>query len=189
MVEHHTCKGTKLVCNVCTQQGYSAGHPTGYTCTVCCTNGEKLGHNKFDKMLLDNSKKQTGSILKCIDCASKLPCAACQVPFEKTFWTGRERNKLQQHDRILVCKACRDLGCDPADTHLYKCQGCDNSFGHQKFEKNIRKNKVGPNEFRNFEQFQVEHLKNNVPMARPTLAKHPGDGITLRQNRSTSHMN
>ena len=47
---------------------------------------------------------------------------------------------------------------------------------------------VGPNEFTDFEQIEVEHLKGTTSMARPTSANHPGDGITLRQNRSTSHV-
>ena len=50
------------------------------------------------------------------------------------------------------------------------------------------KNIVGPNEFTDFEKFEVEHPENIKTMFARNSANHPGDGITLRQNRSLSHI-
>ena len=52
--------------------------------------------------------------------------------------------------------------------------------------ENFRKNTVGRNEFTDFEKFEVEHSENVKTILATTSPNHPGDGITLRQNRSTS---
>ena len=54
--------------------------------------------------------------------------------------------------------------------------------------KNNERNKVGPNEFTDFEKFDVEHPKITKTILTTNSPNHPGDGITLRQNRSTIHI-
>ena len=50
------------------------------------------------------------------------------------------------------------------------------------------KNTVGRNEFTDFEKFEIEHLDPPKTILATTSANHPGEGITLRQNRSTNHI-
>ena len=52
----------------------------------------------------------------------------------------------------------------------------------------MAKNTAGRNEFTDFEQFTREHTENIKTMLAMNWPNHPGDGITLRQNRSTSHV-
>ena len=54
--------------------------------------------------------------------------------------------------------------------------------------KNNVKNTVGPNENTDLEKFHVERTENIKTIFGTNLPNHPGDGITLRQNRSTSHI-
>ena len=54
--------------------------------------------------------------------------------------------------------------------------------------ENNGKNTAGPNEFTDFEQFNREHTENIKTMLAMNWPNHPSDGITLRQNRSTSHV-
>merc|ERR1712115_486594 len=54
--------------------------------------------------------------------------------------------------------------------------------------KNNKRNTVGPNEFTDFEKFEVEHPENTKTILATNSPNHPGDGITLRQNRSSSHI-
>ena len=54
--------------------------------------------------------------------------------------------------------------------------------------ENNGKNTAGPNECTDFEQFGLEHTDRPKTMLAMTWPNHPGDGITLRQNRSTSHV-
>ena len=49
-------------------------------------------------------------------------------------------------------------------------------------------NTKGPNKFTDFEKFWLEHTDRIKTMFAMTWANHPGDGITLRQNRFASHM-
>ena len=51
-----------------------------------------------------------------------------------------------------------------------------------------RKNIPGRNEFTDFEQFGVEHPPRIKSILAIHSANYPGNGITLRQNRSTSHI-
>ena len=116
-LKNHTNRRSPLVCKTCTESGFSGYDGTGYPCTVC---KKTLGHKRFNKQLLKNSKRRANIMLKCLDCESKLPCEACKIPFEKNAWTVTERKNWQQHGTKLVCKSCRDKGCDPADTKLYE---------------------------------------------------------------------
>ena len=50
------------------------------------------------------------------------------------------------------------------------------------------KNSVGPSEFTDFEQFELKHTENTKTILATTSANHTGEAITLRQNRSTSHI-
>ena len=54
--------------------------------------------------------------------------------------------------------------------------------------ENNGKNIVGPNEFTDFENFDVEHPNRIKTSFVTNSPNHPGDGITLRQNRSSSHI-
>ena len=54
--------------------------------------------------------------------------------------------------------------------------------------KKTCENYCGTNEFRDFAKFEVEHSENPKTILATTSANHPGDGITLRQNRSTNHI-
>ena len=53
--------------------------------------------------------------------------------------------------------------------------------------ENYGKNTAGPNEHAGFEQSGLEHTNPPKPILAMTWPNHPGDGITLRQNRSTSN--
>ena len=55
-------------------------------------------------------------------------------------------------------------------------------------QENNWKNTAGPNEFADFEQFRIEHTGRLKTILVTNWPVHPGDGITLRQNRSTSHI-
>ena len=54
--------------------------------------------------------------------------------------------------------------------------------------ENNGKNTAGPNERASFEQFDLEHTENIKTMLAMNWYNHPGNGITLRQNRSTKHV-
>ena len=54
--------------------------------------------------------------------------------------------------------------------------------------KNNERNTVGPNEFTDFEKFEVEQPDGPKTILATNSPNHPGDGITLRQNRSSSHI-
>ena len=54
--------------------------------------------------------------------------------------------------------------------------------------ENNGKNEAGPNEFIDFEQLGLEHLDSPKTIVATNWANHPGDGITLRQNRCTKHV-
>ena len=55
-------------------------------------------------------------------------------------------------------------------------------------KENNAKNTFGPNEFTDFDNFKLEHPENTKTIFATDWPNHPGDGITLRQNRSTSHV-
>ena len=61
-----------------------------------------------------------------------------------------------------------------------------------RIESHMRKNYVkiiiGPNEFTDFEIFDVEHPENIKTSLATNWPNHPGTGITLRQNRSSSNI-
>ena len=50
------------------------------------------------------------------------------------------------------------------------------------------KNTVGRNEFTDFEKFTLEHPPRIKTILATTSTNHPGERITLRQNRPTSHI-
>ena len=52
----------------------------------------------------------------------------------------------------------------------------------------LGKNTGRPNEFTDSEHFRSEHNFRRKSILAMTLAERPGTGITLRQNRSTSHV-
>ena len=54
--------------------------------------------------------------------------------------------------------------------------------------ENNGKNTVALNQFTDFEKFDVEHPDKPKTIFGTNLPNHPGDGMTLRQNRSTSHV-
>ena len=70
-----------------------------------------------------------------------------------------------------VANSFRDLA-PPIESHMPENNG---------------KNTAGPNEFTDFEKFEVEHPENTKTRFTMNWPNHPGAGITLRQNRSTSH--
>ena len=53
--------------------------------------------------------------------------------------------------------------------------------------ENNGKNTAGPNECADFDQFGLEHADPSKTILATNSPNHPGDGITLRQNRSSSH--
>ena len=53
--------------------------------------------------------------------------------------------------------------------------------------ENNGKNTVGPNELTDFEKFDVEQPDGPKTILATNSPNHPGDGITLRRNRSSSH--
>ena len=73
--------------------------------------------------------------LRCLDCKSLVKCAACKTGYQKTYWSRKERNHAQQQNTALVCKACREKGCTPRDTHLYTCTSCRKEMGLARFDK------------------------------------------------------
>ena len=52
--------------------------------------------------------------------------------------------------------------------------------------ENYGKNTVGPNEFTDFEKFEVEHPENTKTILATNSPNHPGDGITLRLTSHTT---
>ena len=54
--------------------------------------------------------------------------------------------------------------------------------------ENNGKNTAGPNECAGFEQSGLEHTDPPKTILAMNWPNHPGDGITVRQNRSTSHI-
>ena len=61
-----------------------------------------------------------------------------------------------------------------------------------RIESHMRKkqleNTVGPNELTDFETFKVEHPETIKTILATNSPNHPGDCITLRRNRSSSHI-
>ena len=55
-------------------------------------------------------------------------------------------------------------------------------------ENNYGKILVGPNEFTDFEKFEVEQPEGLKTILATNSPNHPGNGITIRQNRSSSHI-
>ena len=76
----------------------------------------------------------------CIDCQTKLQCAACLVAYDKTSWSVKERHNHITKDYKLVCKSCREKGCHPQDTQMYTCQKCKQQLGAKNFYSTILKN-------------------------------------------------
>ena len=64
--------------------------------------------------------------------------------------------------------------------------GTTNRKPHAK--KKHGKNTVGPNDLTDFKQFELKHPPQIKTILAMTSFNHPGEGITLRQNRSTSHI-
>ena len=54
--------------------------------------------------------------------------------------------------------------------------------------KNNERNTLGPNELTDVEKFEVEQPDRIKTILATNSTNHPGDGITLRQNRSSSHI-
>ena len=54
--------------------------------------------------------------------------------------------------------------------------------------KNNWKKTVGPNEVTDFQKFDIEQIDGPKTILATNLPNHPGDGITLRQTRSSSHI-
>ena len=72
--------------------------------------------------------------------------------------------------------------------------GATNSFcdlappNESHMRENNGKNTAGPNEFTDFEQFGFEHPDRTKTIVATNWANHPGDGMTLQAQRSTSHV-
>ena len=50
-------------------------------------------------------------------------------------------------DRRATCIACKDKGCSAGDSDLYRCTGCGNEFGAQRFNaKQLRRHAKGAGE-------------------------------------------
>ena len=72
------------------------------------------------------------------DCNSKLKCAACNVMYEKSYWSNTERkNHLSTQATTLVCKSCRQNGYNADDVKTYTCQVCDRQYGWKKFDSQM----------------------------------------------------
>ena len=70
-----------------------------------------------------------------------MKCAACLVPYEKTYWSKSERDNHQGKQQTkLVCKACRAMGHNPDDVEKYTCQRCKVQYGWKKFPSEQMKN-------------------------------------------------
>ena len=55
-------------------------------------------------------------------------------------------------------------------------------------KENNTKITADPNEFTDFENVKLEHPENRKTSFATNWRNHPGDGVTLRQNRFTSHV-
>ena len=72
------------------------------------------------------------------DCNSKLKCAACNVMYEKSYWSNTERkNHPRTQATKLVCKSCRQNGYNPDDVKEYTCQVCNQQYGWKKFDSQM----------------------------------------------------
>ena len=107
-------------------------------CTQC---SQEWGSEKFDKADLQNRKRRGDkTLLRCIDCKSKINCDACKTPYKITDWSAKERNNAQQKRTKLVCKSCRESGCTATDVELYVCRVCKKSLGATRFDTKALKN-------------------------------------------------
>ena len=109
---HCRKRGTCLVCDNCTTQGFSPRDPFGYKCVTCM---QKLGHLKFDSKVLDNAKNQKGSVLRCNECNAKLKCSTCQNMFAPAQWSANFVKNAEDQGSRLICRSCRAQGCTADD--------------------------------------------------------------------------
>ena len=74
------------------------------------------------------------SALRCLHCKTLVKCAACQIGYEKSYWSASELKMQKARGTVLVCKDCRSKGCTPHDTHMYKCTTCAREMGSARFD-------------------------------------------------------
>ena len=99
-------------------------------------------------------------------------CLAVLAPYINTWLVGRLCRRVIQ----VPSSGITLLFCDlrpQIESHM---------------QENKLKNAVGPNEFTDFEKFEVKHPNEPKTMFGTNWLNHPGSGITLRQNRATSHI-
>jgi len=126
IISNHKRFKRRLVCADFSAGGSTVNNFEKYKCTDCSM---EWGSLKFNTDDLKNKKRGPGGDLRRTDCKSKIKCEACKVAYNKSEWSAKERNKFQQKQITLVCKACRHKGCTPKDSSLYICQTCNKTFG------------------------------------------------------------
>ena len=94
LTDHQLYK-RRLVCTDCKSLGHTARDVTKYHCGEC---KRILGHTRFDKDTLKNSKNR-GCTLRCIECNNKCKCIVCGLRFEK--------NKAKKNE---ICYNCQQNG-------------------------------------------------------------------------------
>ena len=108
------------MCTACKTLGHTARDVTKYHCGDCNRN---LGHTRFDKDTLKNSKNR-GCTLRCIECNNKCKCIVCGLRFEK--------NKAKINE---ICYNCQQNGYSMMHTKTYTCTKCKMHAGYRKFKR------------------------------------------------------
>ena len=138
MIKLHKQHKRDLLCTDCVSNGFSPGHYKEYQCTQC---RDSFGSLKFDAQTLKHFTNKKTSNLVCEDCKSKLKCGACNIAFDKNYWTAAERKHASRPERqqstALVCKPCRQNGYTPDDVKTYSCQACGKQCGWKHFDESL----------------------------------------------------
>ena len=62
-------------------------------------------------------------------------CSACKNQYSSDHWTADTVKKHRHRGSDLVCKSCEGKGCSARDVNFYHCNGCQQDFGHGKFNR------------------------------------------------------
>ena len=127
--KHEGC-ARDLVCPGCRELGYAPGKYVVFECEECL---KKLGRGKFEKCVLQNSKRCLKSRLLCRDCQAfqgwlkqmKYRCGKCEMRYDTKYWSKAVRDKQGcARAPTLVCKACRARGFHPLELKSYHVADC-----------------------------------------------------------------
>ena len=96
ILRNHNRFTRKLVCKSCVERGCT---PLNLTLYACCDRKHSFGHSKFDTNDLSNAKERNRmSALRCLHCKTLVECTACQIGYEKSYWSATEL-KMQKKPR------------------------------------------------------------------------------------------